>query len=28
MATEVIPAQSYRDFTTNWGTFVFSALAG
>lgn len=28
MATEFIPSQSYRDFNTNWGTFVFSASAG
>lgn len=28
MATEFIPPQSYRDFYTNWGTFIFSAPAG
>jgi hypothetical protein len=28
MATEFIPSPSYRDFLTNWGTFVFSATVG
>lgn len=27
MATEYIPAQSTRDFYTNWGTYIFSATA-
>ncbi len=28
MATEYIPPQEFRDFYTNWGTFIFSAPAG
>jgi hypothetical protein len=28
LANEYVPPQSYRDFNTNWGTFVFSAPAG
>lgn len=28
MAAEFIPPQSYRDFNTNWGTFIFSAPSG